>query len=200
VIVVRFMRNSHSRILPAGDVEGKVPPVADKASEGGMTTTTLGKTGLRPDIRHNLLVAQATARIARGGTRPGASWARTKRPGGTTSVGGGGGDTSILPGAVVTPHLASKSVTGRSTGFAVRRWAQRGCKIGCAVLFRLFKQTVAGYIIMIIGGILLYAVEAQVEKDAACASRAAENARRLAMRLLPMVDDVCSEENATLST
>ena len=71
-------------------------------------------------------------------------------------------------------------------------WLQRGVKLVKGVLYRLIKQTVAGYAIMLIGGLLLYAVESQVEKDAACSARAEENLKRVAMRLLPMVDQVCS--------
>ena len=69
---------------------------------------------------------------------------------------------------------------------------QRGFKLVYGVLYRLMKQTVAGYAIMIIGGILLYAAEATVEKDSACSARAEENLKRAAMRLLPLVDEICT--------
>jgi len=73
-----------------------------------------------------------------------------------------------------------------------RQRLQRGCKLALGVLYRLTKQTVAGYAIMLIGGLLLYEAEAQVEMDAACSARAEENLKRAAMRLLPMVDQVCT--------
>ena len=68
---------------------------------------------------------------------------------------------------------------------------RRGFTLGRAVLYRLAKQTLAGYLIMVLGGLLLYAAESQTEMDNACSARAEENLKRAAMRLLPMVDEVC---------
>ena len=70
-------------------------------------------------------------------------------------------------------------------------WVQCGVKLVYGVLYRLMKQTLAGYAIMLLGGLLLYAAESQVEKDTACSARAEENIKRAAMRLLPMVDHDC---------
>lgn len=56
---------------------------------------------------------------------------------------------------------------------------------------RLLRAVLGAYAVMLVGGSLLYAAEAQHEIQAACAGRAEENRQRLSMRLPPLVDSVC---------
>tara|TARA_B110000046_G_C12873855_1_gene347195 strand:- start:148 stop:357 length:210 start_codon:yes stop_codon:yes gene_type:complete len=68
-----------------------------------------------------------------------------------------------------------------------------GCARARKLTLRLLRAVLGMYAIMLCGGGLLYAVEAQPELDAACAGRAEENRRRVSMRLPPLENsDLCT--------
>ena len=75
---------------------------------------------------------------------------------------------------------------------SVRR-VPMGCARARKLTLRLLRAVLGMYAIMLCGGGLLYAVEAQPELDAACAGRAEENRRRVSMRLPPLENsDLCT--------